>query len=84
VRDVVYDEFATLVELDGRRGHEGTGRFRDMARDNLATIGGAATLRFGWHDTVGNPCPVAVMVATVLQSRGWTGRIHPCPRCQGR
>ena len=84
VRDVVYDAYATVVELDGRRGHEGTGRFRDMARDNLATVSGAATLRFGWHDTVGNPCPVAVMVATVLQSRGWTGQMHPCRRCHVR
>jgi very-short-patch-repair endonuclease len=84
VRDVVYQEWATIVELDGRRGHEGTGRFRDMSRDNLATVSGAATLRFGWHDTAGDPCQVAVMVATVLQSRGWPGQIHCCRRCHGR
>ena len=28
-KDVEYDEFATVVELDGRFGHEGPGRHRD-------------------------------------------------------
>ena len=32
--DVDYEEYGLLVELDGRRGHEGAGRFRDMYRDN--------------------------------------------------
>jgi hypothetical protein len=32
--DVGYDEYRVLVELDGRTGHEGIGRFRDMNRDN--------------------------------------------------
>jgi Transcriptional regulator, AbiEi antitoxin len=32
--DVDYTEFGLIVELDGRAGHEGIGRFRDMDRDN--------------------------------------------------
>lgn len=32
--DVGYDEFQTLVELDGRNGYVGSGRFRDMLRGN--------------------------------------------------
>ena len=83
VRDVLYEEWDTIVELDGRRGHQGVGRFRDMARDNVATLSGAATLRFGWHDTVGEPCAEAVMLETVLRGRGWTGHIHACRRCAG-
>ena len=40
-RDVRYDEFGVLVELDGRAGHEGVSRFRDMNRDNRhALLGG--------------------------------------------
>lgn len=30
ISDVGYDEYQILVELDGRTGHEGVGRFRDM------------------------------------------------------
>ena len=81
IRDVVYDDYRTLVELDGRLGHEDVGRFRDMARDNLATLTGAATLRFGWHDVAGEPCKVAMMVENLLRLRGWTGRPASCERC---
>lgn len=81
LRDVVYEEEQAVVELDGRIGHEGLGRFRDMARDNVATLQGEATLRFGYADVVGAPCAVAAQVAAVLQLRGWTGEPHRCPRC---
>ena len=32
-QDVRYKRYATIVELDGRLGHDGMGRFRDMRRD---------------------------------------------------
>jgi hypothetical protein len=32
--DVKYDPYPLLVELDGKLGHQGKGRFRDMRRDN--------------------------------------------------
>ena len=44
--DVGYDEYLLLVELDGRDGHEGVGRFRDMRRDNRFAASGFTTLRF--------------------------------------
>lgn len=81
LRDVVYDAFALVVELDGRLGHEGTGRFRDMNRDNLATVSGEVTLRYGHADVVSSPCLVALQVAAVLTGRGWTGRLRRCPAC---
>ena len=37
--DVDYEEYGLLVELDGRRGHDGAGRFRDMNRDNRHVLG---------------------------------------------
>jgi very-short-patch-repair endonuclease len=82
VRDVVYVEFATIAELDGRLGHAGAARFRDMDRDNRAAVVGEQTLRFGWHDVCAEPCRVARMVAAVLRQRGWTGVASTCRRCR--
>jgi hypothetical protein len=79
--DVGYDEFGLLVELDGRLGHEGSGRFRDMRRDNDFVLRALTTLRYGWPDVVDRPCEVAFQVATVLTSRGWTGSFDRCRRC---
>ena len=80
--DVSYDAYALLVELDGRRGHEGEGKFRDMERDNLFVLKGMATLRYGWSDVVDRPCQVARQVAAVLRSRGWPGTMRSCVRCR--
>jgi len=78
---VRYDPFRLVVELDGRVGHEGMGRFRDMRRDNGSTVAGDATLRYGWADVVGRRCQVAGQVGSVLTARGWTGRLRRCPQC---
>jgi hypothetical protein len=82
-RDILYEEFGVIVELDGRLGHEAESEvFRDHARDNAATLTGAATLRFGWVGVVGHACPIAAQVATLLHLRGWTGQPQPCgPGC---
>lgn len=80
-RDVTYEEFALIVELDGRLGHEGTGRFRDMRRDNAAILMGQLTLRYGWWDVVQRPCLVALEVAAVLTNLGWTGVATSCDHC---
>ncbi|MFL6063104.1 MAG: hypothetical protein ACJ72G_00365 [Friedmanniella sp.] len=80
-RDVVYLAYRLVVELDGRLGHEGVGRFRDMTRDNHATLDGEATLRYGFGDVAGSPCLVALQVAEVLLTRGWPGPFRRCPDC---
>lgn len=73
-RDVEYVEYATVVELDGRRGHEGEeNAFRDRRRDNRTVVGGRTTLRFGWTDMTSTPCEAAAQVAAVLQRHGWNG-----------
>ena len=80
-KDLEYDEFDTVVELDGRLGHEGSGRHRDRLRDNAGTRAGKATLRYG-HADLQDPCSVAIEVADVLRGRGWAGQPRPCgPRC---
>jgi hypothetical protein len=81
LRDVVYEDFGVVVELDGRLGHEGLGRFRDMVRDNHATLAGELSLRYGSVDVRGTPCRVAWQVATVLAVRGWRDPFQRCPRC---
>ncbi len=82
VRDVGYRAYGVVVELDGRLGHEGRGRFKDMWRDNLAVVVGEVTLRYGFADVHDRPCEVAVQVAQVLGNRGWTGLGRSCPRCR--
>ena len=79
--DVGYDDYALLVELDGRLGHEGMDRFRDMERDNRFALVDWTTLRYGWYDVVERPFEVATQVAQLLMSRGWPGTPTCCPRC---
>ena len=79
--DVSYDEYDTLIELDGRLGHEGPGAFRDLRRDNAHAMTGVFTLRYGSVDIRGRPCAVAAQVSVRLRSRGWSGPGRRCPRC---
>ena len=80
--DVDYDPYALLVELDGLVGHTGTGRFRDMKRDNTHVVLGRPTLRYGHPDVLEQPCAVAREVAGMLVRCGWTGLPTRCPRCR--
>ena len=82
VRDVLYEEFAVVVELDGRLGHEGAGRFRDLDRDNAAAAAGELTLRYGWHDVADRSCAVAAQLGVVLARRGWHDEPRRCHRCR--
>jgi hypothetical protein len=81
-RDVRYQRWSTLVELDGREAHPIDEAFRDHQRDNASAVVGDVALRYGWRDVVGNPCGVAAEVAAVLRLRGWVGVPAGCgPRC---
>ena len=78
-----YQRWRLIVELDGQETHPDPSAFRDLRRDNRATVGGDATLRYGWRDIAGDPCAVAVQVALVLAGLGWNGRPRPCsPACR--
>lgn len=79
--DVLYAEFALVVELDGRIGH--VGRLRDRRRDNVHTRTGAPSLRFGWHEVTQESCAVAMEVAEVLIAQGWPGYPTKCAHCLG-
>lgn len=80
-RDVDYEDYGVLVELDGRRGHEGSGRFRDMRRDNYHSLLGRITLRYGWWDVAECPCEVAYQVYVALVARGHAGPFNRCRLC---
>jgi hypothetical protein len=78
-RDVAYDRFGTLVELDGRLGHEvALDRWADMDRDNAAAASALLTLRLSYGQVVGDPCRTAGVVGQVLARRGWAGRPVRC------
>lgn len=78
-RDARYDDYATIVELDGKT-HAGEA-LRDSRRDNSALIDGEVTLRYGWPDVSDRACVVAWQVASVLRARGWPGSPTRCRRC---
>jgi hypothetical protein len=81
--DVVYEDYATVVELDGRMAHPEPERFRDMRRDNAVVDDGGRPLRYGHGDVLQAPCEVAAQVVRALRRGGWTGRPRRCrrPRC---
>ena len=79
--DVDYAEFGLIVELDGRAGHEGIGRFRDMDRDNRHALLDATTLRFGHYDLASRPCAVAFQVYCALAVRGYVELFLHCRNC---
>jgi hypothetical protein len=77
--DVLYEKYALLVERDGRRGHEGEGRLRDMRRDKAATTNGLATLRCGWVDLIGRGLARLRPSLRRTSTPGcWRGFLRPC------
>jgi hypothetical protein len=80
--DVDYEEFGLIVELDGRVGHEGVGRFRDMNRDNRHAFVDALTLRYGSYGLAVRPCGVAFQIYRVLAARGYLEAFLRCRRCR--
>lgn len=76
--DVSYDDYAILVELDGRAFHPDSARFRDTARDNANIAAGWATLRYTWFDVTQRGCEIAAQLAVALRQRGWTGTLRRC------
>jgi hypothetical protein len=77
-RDRVYEEYAVVVELDGRLAHPVENKWRDKARDNAAALEGKQTLRYDWTDVSHQPCATAAQVAGVLRVHGWQGAPKPC------
>lgn len=81
-RDVLYEQFAQVVELDGRLDHaRAEARDRDLERDLETALDGLSTVRLGWGQVFVRPCLTAARVGALLQRAGWTGRPRRCPQC---
>jgi hypothetical protein len=76
--DVAYEEYGTLVELDGQVAHPEAARWMDIRRDNAHAADGRVTLRYGWTAVSESSCEVAEEVARALRLRGWAGRLRRC------
>lgn len=82
-RDVDYDGFGLVVELDGRAFHDtARSRDRDLDRDLDTVVEGRITVRLGWGQVFGRACQTAARVGLLLQQRGWSGSVTSCPACQ--
>lgn len=81
-RDVTYDAFGRIVELDGRLVHDRLeDRDRDLDRDLDAAVEGRVTVRLGWGQVFRRPCRTALRVGRWLQAGGWEGAPLRCPDC---
>jgi hypothetical protein len=82
-RDVEYQAYRLLVELDGRASHPDELREWDDLRDNEVLLDSdRRTLRFGWRSVTVTPCATANQVAVLLGRGGWTGTPRRCgPTC---
>lgn len=84
-QDVSYDDYALVVELDGREAHPEWYRWADIRRDNANAATGQVTLRYGWDDVTERPCQTALEIAATLREHGWTGALRRCgSRCRVR
>ncbi|CUR54810.1 conserved hypothetical protein [metagenome] len=83
-RDVVYEDYAVIVELDGRAFHDSSAaRDRDLDRDLEAAVAGHQTLRIGYGQVFGGACVTAEHIGRILQRRGWAGSPTRCGGCGG-
>jgi very-short-patch-repair endonuclease len=81
-RDVAYDDFQLVVELDGAAAHPAETRWQDIRRDNAAAADGTMTLRYGLDDLRRPGCFVADQVYRALSRSGKPVPGHPCsPAC---
>lgn len=81
-RDVVYERFDQVVELDGRLDHT---RVRDRAvdldRDLAAAVERMHTVRLGWAQVFDRSCWTAEQIGLLLRVGGWKGATRRCSRC---
>lgn len=79
-RDVEYEAYALVVELDGALGRDS---WRDQARDadrsldDLAELG-TVTARLRFHQVFDTPCQTAARIGRILARNGWRGEPRPC------
>jgi len=82
-RDVLYDPWRVVVELDGRTHHDSPqARHRDLRRDlSAAASRELVTVRVGHAQVLGDPCTAARDLARLLRRAGWLGEVRQCSAC---
>ncbi|MGB3698633.1 MAG: type IV toxin-antitoxin system AbiEi family antitoxin domain-containing protein [Gordonia sp. (in: high G+C Gram-positive bacteria)] len=83
-RDVEYEEWGLIVELDGRAHHDDArARDADLERDLDAFVfADKPSIRLGWGQVIDRTCRTAGKVGAALNRRGWPGRVATCsPSC---
>jgi hypothetical protein len=79
--DNEYEEFAVIVEVDGRLGHEQwADRVKDGRRDRQLLATTRLTTRVFFADVALEPCRTAAEIGAILTGRGWGGRPRRCRR----
>jgi hypothetical protein len=83
LRDIDYEVFGLVIELDGRVFHDrADARDADLERDLDAHLrDGRETVRLGWGQVFGHACRTAAKLGVLLARRGWTGSPTRCERC---
>lgn len=83
-KDVRYDDYGVIVELDGRAYHDSAHARDADARRDLAerAASDTTTLRVTYGLVFDDPCRTAAWVAEVLRRRGWSGEPRDCPACR--
>jgi hypothetical protein len=82
-KDVEYEPFGLVVELDGRVGHGSwSAQARDADRDLDDHAEGRASVRLRWTQVFGTGCRTAERIGRILRRRGWAGEPRRCgPGC---
>ena len=79
-RDVDYEAYGVVVELDGAVAHPAEVIDRDRDRDNAQAMAGGVVLHYAWAPVTREPCRVAGEVARALRTCGWAGKPRKCSR----
>ena len=84
-RDVDYEQFGTVVELNGRAFHDDATSWDADALRDLDTLvdSDRPTVRLTFGLVFGAPCQTVAKIGTLLNRRGWTGAVQRCPHCPG-
>lgn len=82
-KDVRYDDYGVIVELDGRAFHDNPLARDDDARRDLAELAtaDAVTARVTYGLVFRDTCRTAAWVARVLHRHGWRGPFRRCAAC---
>ncbi|MBD8868814.1 hypothetical protein IE331_04160 [Nocardioides sp. MJB4] len=82
-RDVEYERFGLVVELDGRLFHDSAGqRDSDFDRDLESVVDGRQGVRLSWGQVFDRPCRTAAHLVVLLRRGGWAGAPRRCgPAC---